>query len=355
MRQTQLRQRLAEHDLDGMLITDPLNRRYLSGFSGTAGWLLVTPDRAMLAVDFRYYERAANEAPDWEQVRIAGTYEDALVEMAAEAGVRRLGVESDHVTLDLSAKLEAKLPEVTLVPVAKMVLPLRQIKDEAEIETLRAAVACADDAFAHLCRVIRPGMTEAEVGWELESTMRQHGALATSFASIVGSGPNSAMPHATTSDRVLCEGEPIVMDFGALLDGYCSDITRSLCLGRADDRYREVWQLVLDVQLAVEAQLCPGMTGKQADAIARDAFAQAGYPDQFGHGLGHGVGLAIHEAPSLGPRAGEVVLEPGMVFTVEPGLYFPGWGGVRIEDIVVMREAGAEVLTKAEKAPVLAR
>lgn len=353
MRLDKLRQRITEHDIDGMLITDPLNRRYLSGFAGTAGWLLVTAERAMLAVDFRYYERAAQDAPDWEQVQVSGRYEDALVDMVADAGVGRLGVEGDHVTVSLLGKVKEKLPEVTLVPLDKVVMPLREVKDAGEIEALRAAVTCADKAYAHLCKVIQPGMTEAQVSWELESHMRQHGASATSFAFIVASGANSAMPHASTGDRVIREGEPIVMDFGAVVDGYCSDITRSCCLGSADDRYREIWQLVLEAQLAAEKQIQPGMTGKEADAIARDIFTEAGFADQFGHGLGHGVGLEIHEAPRLSRLADDATLEPGMVFTVEPGLYLPGWGGVRIEDIVVMRDDGVEVLTQAPKEPVL--
>jgi Xaa-Pro aminopeptidase len=353
MRLEKLRHRIAEQNLDGMLITDPKNRRYLSGFSGTAGWLLVTAGRALLAVDFRYYERAAREAPTWEQVQVTTRYEDALVEMAAAAGVDRLGVEGDHVTVAQFADMREKLPRVTLVPVEKMVLSLRQVKDAGEVEAIRAAIACADAAWGHLCQVMRPGMTEQEAGWALESHMRQHGASATSFPSIVGSGPNGAMPHATTSDRPIGEGEPIVIDFGAVVDGYCSDITRSVCLGRADDRYRAIWQLVLEAQLAVEEQVRPGMTGKQADAIARDRFVAAGYGESFGHGLGHGVGLAIHEDPRLARLAEDVILEPGMVFTVEPGVYLPGWGGVRIEDIVVMREDGVEVLTQAPKEPVV--
>jgi Xaa-Pro aminopeptidase len=353
MRLEKLRQKITENDLDGMLITDPLNRRYLSGFSGTAGWLLVTAEQSMLVVDSRYYERAAREAPDWEQVQVARTLEDTLVEMVAGAGIERLGVEGDHVTISKYEEMREKVPDVTLVPVEKMVLSLRQVKDRDEAKTIRAAVDCADAAFAHLCEVIRPGMTEAEVGWELESHMRQHGASATSFTTIVGSGPNGAMPHATMSDRVIGEGEPIVMDFGAVVDGYCSDITRTVCLGRADDRYREVWQLVLKAQLAVEAQLRPGMGGQEADAIARDIFAEARYGEAFGHGLGHGVGLAIHETPFLGRFSEDTVLEPGMVFTVEPGLYFPGWGGVRIEDIVAMGEDGVEVLTRSPKEMVI--
>ena len=353
MRLEQLRKRIAARGLDGMLITDPLNRRYLSAFSGSAGWLLVNSAQTLLAVDFRYYERAAREAPAWEQVHVKTTPTDALVEMVARTGVRRLGIESDHLTVAQYEEVRARVPEVTLVPVEKLVLPLRAIKDRGEVQAISAAVACADAAFAHLCRVIRPGMTEAQVAWELESHMRQHGASAISFPTIVGSGPNGAMPHATATDRVVGEGEPVVLDFGAVVDGYCSDITRSFCLGRADDRYRQVWQWVLEAQRTVEERLRPGMNGQEADAVAREVFRQVGQEDRFGHGLGHGVGLAIHEEPRMGRLSGGTVLEPGQVITVEPGLYYPGWGGVRIEDIVVMGEDGVEVLTQAAKEPVI--
>ncbi len=353
MRLDQIRQQLADHNLDGMLITDPLNRRYMTGFSGTAGWALVTADRALLAVDFRYYERAAQEAPDWEQVQVTTRLEDTLAEMVVQTGVGRLGIEGDHVTVSMHEKMASKVPEATLVPLDKIVLALRALKDEDEIAHMRAAIACADRAYAHLCEVIRPGMTETQVAWTLESHMRQHGASAVSFPIIVGSGPNGAMPHATAGERAIGEGEPVVIDFGAIVDGYCSDITRTVCLGHGEDRYLEVWQLVLDAQRAVEAQLRPGMTGQEADAIARDLFTEAGFGEAFGHGLGHGVGLAIHEEPRLSKLSDDVILEPGMVVTVEPGIYLPGWGGVRIEDIVVLRQDGAEVLTQAAKEAVL--
>lgn len=353
MRLENLRQKIADHEIDGMLITDPLNRRYLSGFSGTAGWLLVTGELALLAVDFRYYERAAREAPGWAQVHVTRTYPDALVEMVGQAGVERLGFESDHVTVAQSKELKEKLPTLTLVPIDKLVLPLRAFKDEAEIAALSSAIACSDAAFAHLCTIIEPGMTEAQVSWALESHMRQHGASATSFPTIVGSGPNGAMPHATASERVIQAGEPIVIDFGARVDGYCSDITRTISLGHGEPRYHETWQLVLEAQQAVVRSLRPGMNGVEADALARDVFAQAGQAEYFGHGLGHGVGLAIHEHPRMGRLAEEHVLQPGMVVTVEPGLYYPDWGGVRIEDVVVVREDGVEVLTGAAKEPVI--
>jgi Xaa-Pro aminopeptidase len=346
-----LRARMEHEGLDAALITDPLDRRYLSGFTGSAGWLLVTAERTILVLDFRYFERAAREAPAWEQARVSTTFEAALFEAAAGLPIRRIGVQGDNLTVSTFRRLETGMPEVALLPVEKLVV--RDVKDEEEVEAIRAAVRCADDAWAHLRTVIAPGMSEREVAWILERHMREHGASATSFPIIVGSGPNGAMPHATAGERALREGEPVVMDFGAVVDGYCSDITRTICLGQPDERYLSLWGLVLEVQERVEIEVRPGMTGKEADAIARDAFAAAGYGDAFGHALGHGVGLAIHEGPRLSRLAEDVVLAPGMVFTVEPGLYFPGWGGIRIEDMVVLREVGAEVLTKAEKEAVV--
>lgn len=348
-----LRETMAVEALDAVLVSDPLDRRYLSGFTGSAGWLLVSAERAVLVVDYRYFERAAREAPAWEQARVSTTAEEALYQAVAAESIRRLGVQGDHVTVGLYQHLKDGMPEVELVPVERLVLRQREVKDEGEVETIRAAVRCADLAWEHLCGVIEPGMTERQAAWVLERHMREHGASAVSFPIIVGSGPNGAMPHATAGDRPLRKGEPIVIDFGAVMDGYCSDITRTICLGSPDQRYLEIWHLVRQAQEEVEAALRPGMNGLEADALARDAFAAAGCGEAFGHGLGHGVGLAIHEDPRLSPRSAEVVLTPGMVLTVEPGLYFPGWGGVRIEDIVVMGEEGVEVVTGARKEAVL--
>ena len=354
MRIDKLRQELRARDLDGILITDPQNRRYLSGFTGSAATLLITAERKMIQVDFRYFERAGRESPDWEQVRVTSTKQEALADMVAQSGVRRLGFEANHVTVAQLAEMQGIVGDVELLPTQKVVLTLRQFKDEDEIAAITAAIACSDAAFAHLCRIIHPGMTESEVAWALESHMRQNGASATSFTTIVGSGPNGAMPHATSSERAIRAGEPIVIDFGAVVDGYCSDITRTICLGECDDRYDEIWQLVLEAQLAAEAQIRPGMTTQEADAIARDLFVRVGYGDYFGHGLGHGVGLAIHETPTVNRQPSDDLLQPGMVFTIEPGLYLPDWGGVRIEDIVLMRQNGVQVLTRAVKEPVLA-
>jgi Xaa-Pro aminopeptidase len=225
---------------------------------------------------------------------------------------------------------------------------IRAVKDENELIKIKNAIALADEALAHIVGFIEPSMTEKEVAWELEVFMRTHGAEKLAFDLIVGSGPNGAMPHATVSERVIQAGEPIVMDLGAVIDGYHSDLTRTICAGRPNDRFKEIYDIVLEAQLTAEQNIRPGMQGKQADDVARQVIEKADYGKEFGHGLGHGVGLAVHEKPGVG-RLSEDVLEPGMVFTIEPGIYLPGWGGVRIEDIVVMGKDGVEVLTQASK------
>lgn len=349
-----LRQKIETQGLDGILITDPYNRRYLSGFTGSTATLLVTATQQLILVDFRYFERAERESPTWTQVRVTGKTMEALAEMVRLAGVRRLGFEADHVTVAQLKEMQGAVGEVELVPTEKFVLPMRMVKEEGEIAAIKRAIACADAAFAHLCTIIRPGMTENQVAWELESYMRQHGASEVAFPTIVGAGANGAMPHATAGDRPIQAGEPIVIDFGATVDGYRSDITRTVCLGQPHDaQYLEIWNLVLQAQQAAEAQIRPGMTGKQADALARDLFAAAGYVEEFGHGLGHGVGLEIHEGPRLSKLAEDEELKPGMVFTVEPGLYLPGRFGVRIEDIVLLGQDGCQVLTGAEKQAIV--
>ena len=343
-----LRRKLAEHDLDAILITQPENRRYLSGFTGSAGVLLISQEQAIIATDFRYYEQVAREAPGFQLARIEKKFVDILPHLVAQVGAKRVGFESAHLTYDQYQEWAKVAEGFELVPTKELVEKIRAVKDEDELEKIRRAVALADQALAYVLDIIEPGMTEKEVAWELESFMRTHGAEKVAFDLIVASGPNGALPHATASERAIRADEPIVMDLGCVVEGYHSDMTRTICLGQPDERFREVYELVLSAQLAAEEAIRPGMTGREADAIARKVIEEAGYGEQFGHGLGHGVGLAIHEKPTLG-KLSEDVLEPGMVFTVEPGVYIPGWGGVRIEDLVVLREDGVEVLTQASK------
>ncbi|MCP4519512.1 MAG: aminopeptidase P family protein, partial [Delftia sp.] len=229
---------------------------------------------------------------------------------------------------------------------------IRAIKDEDELAKLQQAIGLTDAAYAHIAGFMQPGMTEREVAWELECFMRTHGAEKVSFVT-VAAGPNGAMPHATPSDRPIQVGDPVVMDIGALVDGYTSDLTRTIALGEAVGRYREVYEIVLQAQQAALRGIRPGMTGREADALARDVIKEAGYEDEFGHGLGHGVGLVVHEQPRMSHRQEKEVLRAGMVFTVEPGIYLPGEFGVRIEDVALLREDGPQVLSQAAKEPLL--
>lgn len=352
MRLDKLRSGLAEHELDAILIGQPENRRYLSGFTGSAGWLVITAEDEILATDFRYYEQVGQEAPAFELAKITTKFSELLPDVMADLGVRRLGFESQHVCVDQLDRWSQATDGVEWVPLKDTVEKLRMVKDKAEIETLRRSAAITDAAFAHLLEVIKPGMTEREAAWEIESHMRKHGASKVAFDLIVAAGPNGARPHASPGDHTIQPGEPVVTDIGCMLDGYCSDMTRTFCMGRPDAEYLKVWEIVLNAHEAAEAGIRAGMSGVDADALARDRITEAGFEDNYGHGLGHGVGLAVHEAPRAS-RLSEDTLEAGMSLTIEPGIYLPGEFGVRIEDLVIVREKGIEILSSAPKTPVV--
>lgn len=347
-----LRELMTREGLEAILISQPENRRYLSGFTGSAGVLLISEDRAMLATDFRYYDQVEMQSPGWELVKVTDRMAKALAALVDRLGLTRLGYESHVLTVRIHQLWRDAMPDVEWVPTNGLVEGLRQIKDAGEIVAIEEAVRIADQGMGHVMEWLRPGVTEREVAWELEVYMRTRGAERLSFETVVASGPNGAMPHAVTSDRVIQEGDPVVIDMGAVYEGYCSDLTRSFCLGRASGEYREVWATVLEAQREAQAAMTAGMLGAQADGVARRIIDAAGYQGRFGHGLGHGVGLAIHEKPRAG-RTSDDILEAGSVVTVEPGIYIPGWGGVRIEDMVVITEEGCRVLTKSAKLPVM--
>ena len=349
-----VRTAIAQQDCDALVVVEPDNRRYLSNFTGSAGVLVIDRDRAFLATDFRYYEQVKMQAPEWTLVEITDSAEAALARLVADRGLKRIAFESDVVTVQQFETWRATVPEIEWVPTHGIVEDVRQTKDEGELGRIEKAVRIADEALAHVIDWLEPGVTEREVAWELEVHMRTHGAEQVSFTTIVASGPNGAMAHAVTSDRAIQRGDPIVIDMGAKYEGYCSDLTRSFCLGHASDEYRRIWDLVLQAQQAAEAAIVPGMPGAEADAIARRMIYGAGYEGKFGHGLGHGVGLAIHEKPRAGVTSKDV-LQVGTVVTVEPGIYIPGWGGIRIEDMVVVTAERCRVLTGAPKVPVVQR
>lgn len=345
-------QRLNQNEVDGLFVSQPENRRYLSGFDGSAGFLVVSQQDKILATDFRYTAQAKSQAPDYELFTTTNSMSDWFPRLTAELKIKRLGFEAEHFTFaqhrQLSDILKKGKPQLKLVPVTGMVESLRVIKEPEEIELITRAAEISDAAMGYIQSKIHAGMTEAEAAWEIERFMREKGSEPMPFDAIVASGPNSALPHAEPSARVIQSGEPIVIDIGAKVEGYGSDLSRTLCLGTPDDTFKKVYDTVFGAQAAAIAMLEEGMSGGEADQLARIVIEEAGYGEAFGHSLGHGVGLATHEPPRLGPKASEKLAD-NMVFTIEPGVYIEGWGGVRIEDLVVMEKGKVREISKAKK------
>jgi Xaa-Pro aminopeptidase len=348
-----LRKKFSEKEIDAIFVTQSENRRYLSGFDGSAGFLIISTKKAVLATDFRYTEQAVAEAPDFEILRIANNINDWFPGLISEMGIKKLGFEAGDVSFNfhrqLREALKKKKVSTDMIPVDGLVESVRAVKEPGEIELIKKAAAITDAAYESVVKIIRPGVTEKKVAWELEKSLREGGSQTLPFEIIVASGPRAALPHAKPSERVIEDGEPVVIDMGAKYEGYASDLTRTVCAGTADDTFKKVYNTVLKAQKAAMAMISKGITGKAADSIAREIIQKAGYGEAFGHSLGHGVGLAPHELPRLGPNS-EDTLADGMVFTVEPGIYISGWGGVRIEDTVVMEKGKARPITRAVKA-----
>lgn len=354
-RVSKLRRLFDENKIDAIFITQAENRRYLSGFDGTAGYLFITPKKAVLATDFRYTEQAAREAPDFEILRIGGNIVEWFPALVNDSGIKELGFEATEVTYSFHRQLHNALKKkdvtVKLVPVNGLVESLRAVKEPEEIELITKASAITDRAFNQVAAGIKAGMTEKQVAWELEKSMREKGSQALPFEIIIASGPNASLPHHKPTDRAIKDGEPVVIDMGAKVGGYATDLSRTVCAGRPDAQFKKVYHIVLEAQMTAVSQIRDGMTGHEADNIAREIIRKAGYGDAFGHALGHGVGLEEHESPRLGPDSKDILTE-GMVFTVEPGIYLSGWGGVRIEDTVVLENGKIKPITRARKANI---
>lgn len=349
-RREAFRELLRDRQVDAALVTDLLNVRYLCGFTGSHAALLVHADdesRTVFATDGRYATQAGEQVPDLERL-IERSASRALAERAAE--LARLGFESQHVTVDACDALDEAAGPAELVRTPGLVEQLRAVKDEDEIDALRRACDAADRALADLVEGggLRPGRTEREIARELETRMLDHGAAGPSFETIVAAGANSAVPHHRPTGAVLAAGDLVKIDFGALVDGYHSDMTRTLVLGEPAPWQREIHDLVRRAQAAGSDAVRAGAEMREADAAARGVIEEAGYGENFVHGLGHGVGLEIHEAPALSQR-GTGRMASGMAVTVEPGVYLPGRGGVRIEDTMVVRQSAAELLTLTTK------
>jgi len=332
-----------------MLVTSLVNVRYLTGFTGSNGAALIGPDRRVFLTDFRYVEQAAAQVdPSFERHIISTGVFEELAPLLPD-GERRLGFEDHHVTVHQHTTLREKLPaSVDLVAAGTPVEALRAVKDTAEIERTRAACELADAALREILEQGVAGRTETEVALALEDAMRHRGASAASFDTIVASGPHAALPHATPRDVEIGDRQLVVIDWGAVLDGYCSDCTRTVASGEVGEQARIVYDLVLEAQLAGLEQVRPGVGGRDADGAARAIIDSAGHAEHFGHSLGHGVGLEVHEKPTLSGRSHDV-LEAGNVVSCEPGVYLPGELGVRIEDLCVVTPSGREVLTHIPK------
>lgn len=340
-----LRARMAEAGLPALLLESHENLRYLTGYPGEECHLIVTPSQAYLLADPRNLEAAAATAAGVEPVRIDADH--TAHAFLKELGLAGLGVEEKKITLHAWRKL-AEETGLTLLSGDGLVEGLRLCKDETEQAKIRAAQAMTDACFTHILGILAPGITERAVAWEIERFLREAGADSLSFDTICVSGTRTSMPHGTPSDKAIERGDFVTMDFGCIVDGYCSDMTRTVAVGSASADQRAVYQIVREAQEATLAILRAGLSCKAADAAARDRITSAGYGEAFGHGTGHGVGLVIHEAPTLNPRSDETLLS-GMVVTVEPGIYLPGRFGVRIEDLAILDDSSIINTTRSEK------
>ncbi|WP_400163918.1 M24 family metallopeptidase [Brevibacillus sp. TJ4] len=342
-----LRVELEKIGAEAFITEKPENRLYLSGFSGSTGSVVVTADQAFLVTDFRYVEQAAEQAPDFVIVNNERKAVEAIANLLKEQRVSRLAFESS-VSFQTYQDWSKAFADVELLPTNGLVEKIRMYKDEAEMVIIREAVRIAEAAFEHIQGYIRPGVREIDVAMELEFFMRKQGATGSAFDMIVASGPRGALPHGRATEKVIQAGEMVTMDFGAAFQGYNSDITRTVSVGEPHPKMREIYDVVLRAQLAGLQALQPGNTCKAADAATRDLITQAGYGDAYGHSAGHGLGLEVHELPHVS-AASQFVLEPGMLVTMEPGIYITGLGGVRIEDDVLITADGHEVLNKTTK------
>lgn len=344
--------------VDAFLVAVPENRHYLSGYRAedlllteSSGYLLISGSRQFLLTDFRYEEAAKAEAPKFELVIYSVGFDQVLPELFSTLSVTKVGFEKEFLTysrfLQVTEALRAARPSAELVPCEDLAQKLRIVKDDEEVRRIKDSLALTEKVLESVWRSLAPGKRESEVAWEIERSIREGGGEAVSFPPIVASGPNAALPHAEPTSRAIGAGESVILDMGSRLNAYCSDMTRTWVAGEPSPKIKEIYRIVREAQLAAQDAICAGKDSVSVDAVARGIISDAGYGDQFGHGLGHGVGLAVHEKPGL-RRQGPTVLEENMVVTVEPGIYLPGVGGVRLENMVRITMNGCEVLNRAD-------
>jgi Xaa-Pro aminopeptidase len=359
-RHQRVREAAARHQVDALVVTTRSNILYLTNFTGSAAVVVVTPEKVNFITDFRYVtaleglQKSPNACPDLQLTAVDGSYDSTLIGLIKTLGVERLGFEASNLTVSRHSLLAAALrgeggTRTALIPTDQLVERIRERKDEDEIATLRQAAAMLSDVAREVFGEVGRGRTEREIALAIDNRIRRAGFERPAFDTIVASGPRSALPHATPGERILGEGDLVVLDFGGVYDSYCVDLTRTVSVGRAGDRARDVYSAVLEAHDRAIRIVGPGRSRFEVDAAARDWLTVRGLGEAFGHGTGHGLGLDIHEGPRITRPAGEAPgddgLVPGMVFTIEPGAYLPGWGGVRIEDDVLVTEHGVDVLT----------
>ncbi|HOB20104.1 MAG TPA: Xaa-Pro peptidase family protein [Candidatus Atribacteria bacterium] len=344
-----LRHLMMENSVDAVIVAEDRNRRYYSGYTGTDAYLLILADKSYLITDFRYVEQAKAQCPGYEVVEAYGKKAYEFIKQTCDkAGAKRVWFEDDTLTVKEYSEIKASLDPLELVPDTGRIAKPRILKTDDEVNNIRKAAQLADKGFSHILNFIRPGVTERDIALELEFFLRKNGSEGLAFPIIAASGPNGALPHAEPTDDKLAYGILLTLDFGCVINGYCSDMTRTVALGEPPEKLKVIYNIVLEAQEKALAFIKAGISGIEADKQAREHIIAHGYGDYFGHGLGHGVGLHIHEAPRLSP-IGETILEPGMVVSVEPGIYLPGLGGVRIEDLVVITEDGYDNLVSSRK------
>lgn len=347
-----LQQMLINEDLQALLVTNPYNLRYLTNFTGSTGYALITQTNQYFITDFRYLEQAAKQCVGYEIIEnsTANQY-TILVDLLKQNNLVEVGFEENNITFALYSLLSDLLApnQINLIPVTGLIEELREIKDEDEIATIKQACAIADNAFEHILTYIEPGMTEIQVANELDFFMRSQGASGVSFDTIVASGVRSAMPHGVASEKKIEVGDFITLDYGCYYNGYVSDMTRTISLGEPRDQIlKDIYQIVLNAHLKVGEMAAPGLTGKELDSVARDYIASFGYAEQFGHSTGHGIGLEVHEQPMIS-KVSDYTLVPNNVITNEPGIYLPGVGGVRIENDLLITDKGNETFTHSPR------
>lgn len=338
-------QKLTKASSCASLITSPENIYYFSGFTGGEGALFIDQNRRLLFTDSRYTVQAYEQAPDFEIIDLA---EKSLSAFLKGENLQTIGFEDDFVTFQTYLGLEKIADKSVWLPISDKILEIRMIKDETELAAIASAAKLADNAFSYILTQIAPGKTEREIALLLEFHMKQNGAEGLSFETIAASGVRSAMPHGTATDKVIEKNDFFTLDFGCKFQGYCSDMTRTVVVGKASDKQKQIYETVLSAQKAALSELTAGAMANVVDSVARNLIKDAGFGKYFGHGLGHSVGLKVHEKPSLSPKCSDILL-PGELMTVEPGIYIENFGGVRIEDLVVIKEDGYENLVASPK------